>query len=481
MPDPVVFVPDTIDPSAIAEADLRSSTGGPYGLTPQGFAPKPYARLVAEGLARAQLYFGDDIDVRPGSVLRRIVEMSALEHARTHAALAGLYDSLFVSSASGDALSRLGDELGLPRPALQAAGTVTITLAAPLPATGFSIPAGARMLTAGGHHAALAESARFSDTRKSVNVAVQAFYPGASHNLDPAVANQKLALWNPVDPALEGLRRLASDNAMTTEAAAPIAHAQKLTGGEMLWPDGRYRELLLRAPRSIWSVEALRTAVSLVPGVAAVQVIDEFGGLDLERSIFGNFNFIQGLFSGARDYGSPYAFRVMVKPSPAAIWEGADGLKATIAEALEDLRPMGVFPTIMIAEEVGVAIQAKLVVKGEPLPAGDRASVNASPAAQALKARLIERVRSYIGALSFGEPVRAAHVSWAMLNEPGIEDVIDLRLSRMMPSTTALDFTGSVTDAAALQASMLPEGDNLTLTRDQVAVFIDDPSGLVIL
>ena len=479
MPD--TFVPDSIDPSAIAEADLRDSAGGPYGLTAQGFVPKPYARLVAEGLARAQLYFGDDIDVRPGSVLRRIVEMSALEHARTHAALAATYDSLFVSSATGDALSRLGEELGLPRPSLQAAGTVSITLAAPLPAGGFSIPAGARMLTAGGHHAALAESARFADSRKTVTVAVQAFYPGAGHNLDPAVAAAKLELWNPVDPALDGLRELAAANGMTAEEAAPIAHAQRLTGGEMLWPDGRYRELLLQAPRSVWSVEALRTAVSLVPGVAAVQVIDEFGGLDLERSIFGNFNFIQGLFSGARDFGSPYAFRVMVKPTPAAIWGGADGLKAAIAETLEDLRPMGVFPDIRIAEEIGVAINAKLVVKGEPLPAGDRASVNASPAAIALKDRLIERVRNYIGALSFGEPVRAAHVSWAMLNEPGIEDVLDLRLSRMTPATTALDFTGQVTDAAALEAAMLPEGDNLTLTRDQVAVFIDDPAGLEIL
>ncbi|MDK1483122.1 baseplate J/gp47 family protein [Sinorhizobium sp. 6-117] len=481
MPDAANFVPDSIDPSAVAEADLRNSAGGPYGLTEEGFIPKPYARLVAEGLARAQLYFGDDIDVRPGSVLRRLIEMSALEHARTHATLAAMYDSLFVSSASGDALSRLGEELGLPRPAMQASGTISITLVAPLPAGGFVIPAGARMLSPGGHHAALAESARFADNRKTVTVAVQAFYPGAEHNLDPAVATEKLALWNPVDPALDGLRRLAADSGMTAEAAAPIAHTAPLTGGDSFWTDGRYRELLLQAPRSIWSVEALRTAVSLVPGVAAVQVIDEFGGLDLDRSIFGNFNFVQGLFSAARDYGSPYAFRVMVKPSAAAIWDGADGLHATIAEAIEDLRPMGVFADIRKAEEIGVAVNAKLVVKGEPLPAGDRASVNASPAAMALKGRLLDRIRSYVGGLTFGEPVRAAHISWAMLNEPGIEDVLDLRLARVLPNTPKMQFSPEVTDAAALTATMLPEGDNLTLARDQVAVLIDDPSGLEIL
>lgn len=225
----------------------------------------------------------------------------------------------------------------------------------------------------------------------------------------------------------------------------------------------------------------MRTAALLVPGVEAVQVIDEYGGLDLDRSIFGNFNFIQNLFSAARDYGSSYSFRVLVKPSPAAIWEGPDGLRASVAEALEDLRPIGIFPDIRQAEEIGVAIHARLVVKGEPLPAGDRASVNASPAAMALKQRVLDRVRAYVRGLSFGEPVRAAQVTWAMLNEPGIEDVLDLHLARLLPSPSAFDFGVAVSDTAVLQASLLPENDNLTLSRDQVAVFVDDPSGLEIL
>lgn len=482
MPDDMTlaFAPTEIDPSAIAAADLRDSAGGPYGLGPGGYVPKPYARLVAEGLARAQLYFGDDVDIRPGSVLRRIVEMSALEHARSHATLAALYDAQFVTSAAGDALSRLGEELGLPRPALQAEGVVTLTFAGTLPAGGFVIPAGARLLSTGGHHAALVESARFSDGRKSVTARAAAFFPGAGHNLKPADPPQALSLWNAIDPSLDALRRLAADQGKTAETLVVITHDKDFTGGERLWPDARYRELLLQAPRSVWSVEALRVAASLVPGVEAVQVIDEFGGLDLERSIFGNFNFIQNLFSGAREFGSVYAFRVLVKPSQAAIWDGAGGLKASIAEALEDLRPIGVFPDIRQAEEIGVGLQARLVVRGIPLPGGDRASLNASPAAMAFKQRLLDRVRAYVGALSFGEPVRAAQVTWAMLNEPGLEDVLDLRLVRALPSTTALDFSADVTLEAVKAASVLPEGENLSVSRDQVAVFLDDPAGLVI-
>lgn len=469
------------DPVAIAEAELRDSAGGPYGLGPKGFIPKPYARLVAEGLARAKLYFGDDIDIRPGSALRRIIEMSALDHARSYVHLGALYDAGNVSTARDAALDRRGEELGLPRPFLQAEGFVQLDIGIPVPAEGFVIEAGARLLTSGGHHAALTQSARFEEGKTSLTVAVQAFYPGPMHNLDPGQPDQLIARWHPFDGKLDALRRHATDADMTPEEAVVITHNAPLTGGDRGWPDDRYRTMILNAPRSIWSVEALRTAVLLVPGVEEAQVVDEFGGLDTEQSIFGNFNFIERLFAGQRDLGSPYSFRVVVKPSPAAIWTGADGLRASIAEALEDIRPIGVFPDIVPANEVGVGIVAQLVVDGEPLPRGDRATVNASDAAVQFKARLLERVRSYLGNLSFGEPVRASQVTWAMLNEPGLSDVIDLRLARALPPPSDLDFGNTITTNTVRDAALMDCGDNVPIGRDQVAVFLDDPSGLTIL
>ncbi|MEJ8560058.1 baseplate J/gp47 family protein [Yoonia sp. GPGPB17] len=221
------------DPAAIAEAELRDSAGGPYGLGDKGFVPKPYARLVAEGLARAKLYFGDDIDVRPGSAMRRIIEMTSLDHARTYVHLGALYDSGNVSTAREAALDRRGEELGLPRPFLQAEGSVQLDLAIPMPAGGVVIDAGARMLTAGGHHVALAQSARFSEGQTSQTVAVQAFYPGPQHNLDPAQPDQLIARWHPFDSKLETLQRLAADADMTTEEALVITHANALAGGSV--------------------------------------------------------------------------------------------------------------------------------------------------------------------------------------------------------------------------------------------------------
>ena len=57
-----------------------------------------------------------------------------MEDARTWAALAAMYDNSFVATATGAALTVLGAELGLPRPFLEAPGTVTLALAGNLPA-----------------------------------------------------------------------------------------------------------------------------------------------------------------------------------------------------------------------------------------------------------------------------------------------------------------------------------------------------------
>lgn len=475
------FLAPEFDPEQIAAEELRQTASGPYGLKDDGFVPKPYARLVAEGLARAQEFLGDDIDLQPGSVIRRLVEMSSLEHARTYLELGRLYDASFVSTASGTSLSQLGDELGLLRPFRQAEGRIKIDLTVPVPADGFVIEAGARLLTTGGHHVSLVDSARFTRGQTSVQARVRAFYPGPDHDLDNAVASEKIELWHPYDPKLDGLRELARDNDMeTAEEAAIISHEAKLAGGSKQWGDGRYRDLLLHAPRSVWTVESVRTTVQLVPGVEEVKVIDEFGGLDVEKSIYGNFNFIERLFAARRDLGSPYSFRVVVKPSPAAFWEGPDGLRAMISEAIEDIRPIGIFPEILPANEVGVGIQATLITDGLPLPSGDRASVNASPAGRDFKQRLLERVGAYVRSLGFGEPVRVAQVGAIMLEEPGLVDLKDLRLARALPPVTDLDFGKRIETRSVREASLQNCGENIEINRDQVAVFFDDPSLLEI-
>jgi len=66
------------------DASVAQTTGGAdYGITSTGFNPKPFARLLAEKVALAQALFGDDIDLTSGSAIRKLLEVSALEDART--------------------------------------------------------------------------------------------------------------------------------------------------------------------------------------------------------------------------------------------------------------------------------------------------------------------------------------------------------------------------------------------------------------
>lgn len=471
------------DVLAIDESVARSSGPGQFGVTNDGFMPKPFARLLAEKLSLARALFGNDLDLTSGSVIRKLLEVSALEDARTWAALASMYDNSFVVSAAGEALSRLGDELGLARPHLEARGKVTLRLQGPLPSgyASLTILRGARMLTAGGHHVATDETIVLSPTAPEREVAVVAFYPGPSHNLDPGAAGpdgtfpQKIDRWNPLDDALGDL--FAAEQA-AGHGLIQFAHTQRLTGGEQQWPDARYRQLLLQAPRSVWTVDAVRVAASLVPGVRQVQVHDGWGGLDIYQSIFGNFNFIERVFGAERDLGNPYYFTVLVASTPAAIWEGPDGLRAGVESAIENLRPVGIFPRVEQAEGVGIGVQAKLVVQGIPMPAGSRTTVNQSQAAVSLKLRLMMRLRKYVEGLRFGEPVRSSEVIWALMNEPGIADAREVRLVRYPPRFEQVNFG---TGAGVAVAQRYDCGQNADLQVNQIAVYVDDPSGLEII
>jgi hypothetical protein len=463
----------TADVLAIDAAVLRTTGSDGYGVTANGFVPKPFARLLAEKLALSRALFGDDLDLGSGSVVRKLLEVSALEDARTWAGLASMYDDAFVATARGDALSRLGEELGFPRPYLEAHGTVKLALQGQLP-DGYgslALPRGARLLSPGGFHAALDETVVLSAASPQHDVPVTAFYPGPDGNLDPSVPGQALDRWNPADVALQEL--FDAEQAAAT-AGSPfsitITQTAPLAGGELQWPDPRYRDLLLRVPRSVWTADAIELAVSLVPGVRQVQVRDAWGGLDIEQPIFGDFNFIQRVFGSERDLGSPYYLTILVAPTPAAIWSGPDGLRASIESAIEDLRPISIFPLVEQADEVGIGVAADLVVRNLPLPSGSPDVVNASPAAAALKERLLLRVARYVDELGFGEPVRFSEVMWALMNEPGIADVQNLRLLRYPPGFDSVDF-------GETQAQPPPEElgceENVELQVNQIPLLVD--------
>src|SRR5918995_6176832 len=104
------------DGARVDALTLRSTADDGFGVTDVGFVPKSFARVLAEKLALARELFGADVDLGSGSAIRKLLEISALEDARTWSALGAAYDDAFVATATGDALGRLGAELGFDRP-----------------------------------------------------------------------------------------------------------------------------------------------------------------------------------------------------------------------------------------------------------------------------------------------------------------------------------------------------------------------------
>jgi uncharacterized phage protein gp47/JayE len=481
---------DLTDVLAVDDTVTRSSGSANFGVTQAGFLPKPFTRLLAEKIALAQQLIDPALDLSSGSVVRKLLEVTALEDARTWAALAAEYDDSFVSTARGRALSDLGAELGIGRPFLTATGSVTLTLATALPATvpQLVLPRGSRLATSGGHRIALATAVQFTAGVTSAVVPVTSFDPGPVGNLDPAVTDaggghpQRIDRWEIADTKLAAM--IAADTAAgfldtassIGQGLVRVQHTQALTGGNAQFDDDRYRALLLAAPRSLWTADSIAATVALVPGVRQVAVRDGWGGLDLSQSIFGQFNFMERLFAADRDMSSPFFITVLVAPTEAAVWEGTAGLRAAVQQSIRDVRPVGIFPDVVQAEQVFFTIQADVVTSGVPLPSGSVASRNLSPGALALKQRLAARLRGVVDGLELAEPVRAAALSAAIMAEPGVIDVSGLQLIRF---PYAVDTVGSGGESDT-SPDTLDVDENLTVGADEIAVFVESPGRLTV-
>lgn len=481
---------DLTEVLAVDEEVTRSTGSASFGVTPAGFLAKPFTRLLAEKIALARRLIDPDIDLSSGSVVRKLLEVVSLEDTRTWAACGAAFDDCYLVSAQGRALSALGAEVGIERPFACATGTVTLTLGAAMPSRvlDLALPRGSRLTTAGGHRVALAATVVLSASVTTATVPVVSFDPGPIGNLDPTADDgsgrhpQRIDRWEIADAKLAPMlwadteAGFAADASATGTGLVRIQHTAALGGGEQQWGDAAYRALLLRAPRGLWSVDAITSTVSLVPGVRQVTVRDGWGGLDLSQSVFGNFDFIERLFAAERDLASPYYVTVLVAPTEAAIWSGPGGLRAGVEAAIRDVRPVGIFPDVIEADQVSVGVRADIVTRGLTLPTGTPTVVNANPAALALKARLADRLHGVVDGLAMGEPVRVAAVLHALMSEPGVTDVAHLRLVRY---PRHLDRIGS-TMAVDVSPQALGRDENLPLAGDQIAVLVDQPELLVV-
>jgi hypothetical protein len=254
-----------------------------------------------------------------------------------------------------------------------------------------------------------------------------------------------------------------------------VEHTDPTFGGEAHWSDESYRDLLLSHPRNLWTPDAVRLAVARVPGVRQVVVKDEYGGLDINQSIFGNFNFAERLFSEERSLGEPYYFTVLVAPGEGAVWDGPGQLSERVREAVDRVRPVGIHPKVEQAMLIGTGFSCRLEVDGIPIPGGTPTAINESPEALALKGRILDRVRRYVQGLAIGESVRYAEVLWAVMEEPGVVDVKELRLRRYPPSLTGTEFP-----AAGAAFEEFGSEEDVTVSPTEIADLVEALEAMVI-
>ncbi len=323
-----------------------------YGVTPSGFVVKPFSKILSAKLAMATQLFGPNVDLRSTSALRKMLDVATIEDQEHWKALEGAYYSNFVSTAMGDALDLLGEDLGLARGNQPAAGHVTFTLAGGLPGRLYVLPVGTLVETASA--------------------------PGS--------------------------------------ATAAATNAAAFTGGNLLIDDETYRGQLLRLPRNLFTVEAVRAAVLNVDGVRDCKLSDPVGGVDVSLSIFNSFVFDRRRFGQPRFLGTPYFFDVLVAPQTGYAWDtigGVEGLHDAVASAVDAVRPIGIFPNIRIANGVNVGVRASVIAT----PGTDPIAIGT-----ALKNVFENRVAG----LSFGDAVLASEVIRDFMNVTGVSDVQNL-------------------------------------------------------
>jgi uncharacterized phage protein gp47/JayE len=418
-----------------------------YGVTPDGFVVKGIDTILAEAVDRAKQLFGP-VDLAQTSTLTKLLQVAADQDALLWRSLEDTYYSRFLSTASGDALDLLGDDIGVPRAYLFAHGEVTFTITAPQPGRTYTLPEGT-VLLGGGLTFHTTVPAKLTAASPNATVAVQAFDPGPAGNVAAGQINA-------VDPAYQQLYLT-----ITPPTTLTVTNSKPLTGGERQEGDEPYRVRQIGRPRSMWTLDSVRSAVLDVPGVVDVQLSDPLGGVDVGQSYFGMFDFAQRLFSAQRRIGDPYFFDIVVAHEFARPWRtsgAVTGVFERVSAAVDRIRPIGIHPNIVQADHIRIGLRTVVAVQpGQDGPA--------------LVAAVKQQLAGDIGILKLGGDVLFSQVMRAIVEQPGVIDVRDLHLRRFPPEFGRITFGHVPFQSAVVEAG---PGESLAMAANEIALFEQD-------
>jgi uncharacterized phage protein gp47/JayE len=420
-----------------------------FGVTDEGFTIKGLDVIVGESFARARQMFGESIDLTATSPLRKILETAAAEDAELWKRMEDLYYSGFVSTAIGQSLDLLGEDVGLQRRQLFAEGEIVFKLVSPAPGRQYVVPEGAIVVTAGGAAFYTLATITLSAAAPQQTAPARAFERGPRGDIAASTIVGIDPLYQQFYLALSGATQIQASN------------PRPFTGGAAVESDEVYRQRLLGLPRTIWTLESVRRAVLDVDGVIDVLLFDPLGGVDVSQSYFNMFSYDQRLFSGERRLGEPYFFDVVVAHEVAWPWRAtgaAPGVYERVQAAIERVRPIGIHPSVIQANHIEVGVRAKLIIER----GYDQ---------QALLAAITSRVAADISALKLGGDVLASQVMRAFIDQPGVLDVQNLHLRRCPAALGRITFGAVPFQDSVIEAAV---GENLTLEPTEIAVFRTD-------
>ncbi|MCP2341335.1 baseplate J/gp47 family protein [Actinomadura rupiterrae] len=418
-----------------------------FGVTEDGFVLKPIDRILAEASDRARAVFAD-VDLTSTSPLRKILEVTAAEDGELWKRMEDLYYGNFVSTAIGDDLDLLGEDVGLLRRNLASTGTVRFTLAGAAPGRTYTVPEGAILVTAAPVRAFVTTALVALDAaHTTATVGAEAVVPGPGGDVAASAIVDVDAAYRATFLSDFGAAKLT------------VANPAAFSGGTGVEADDSYRARLAGLARNLWTVESVAQAALNVTGVLDVVVSDPRGGVDVSQSFFGTFLFDQRAFSSdARRIGEPYFFTVLVAHDPRAPWRttgAVPGVFERVTAAVDAVRPVGVHVNVVEAKPVSIGVRATVVVE-------------AGSDGAALLASIRQRLADVISTQRLGGDVLYSQVVRVFVEQPGVVDVRGLHLRRLPPAFGAIALGGVPAQSAVVEAAV---GENLRIGPDELAVF----------
>ncbi|KQR77313.1 hypothetical protein ASF98_21435 [Arthrobacter sp. Leaf337] len=424
------------------------SEGPAFGVTPDGFVIKGIDEILAGAQSRARTMFGDDVDLSSGSALRKVLDANVWDVHDLWRALESQHYACFVTTAQGASLNLLGTNLGLERRQLFARGTVTVTL-------GGTIAAGRRYVLPEG--TPIDMDATVVALRTVRHAVLDAGSVTAEVDVEAVVRGPEGEV--PVGSNLRVVPAWLAANLRLDGATLTVTNPAAVRGGDLVEADDVYRSRLLGIPRTLWTRDAVLSAVLDVDGVRDADVFDPLGGVDVSQSYFGVFAFGQRAFSRQRQSGSPYYFDVVVATRAGYDWvaapgSGLRGVREAVLEVVRDQRPVSVFPNLVHANSVDVGVRARLVAEA----GHDR---------DAVRGAFLDLLAAQVENLRLGRGVLFSDVLVLAREVPGVVDVQRLHLRRGPAALGGINFDGGRFGEAAELAG----GENIELAPDEIALF----------